>query len=79
MQVVLNVDAESESIYSQVVEAANQYLNDETRLTNIRQYLEVFKHTDFFFNEEITKVCNIFIDIYIYIYIYIYTYIFIDL
>lgn len=58
MQVILNVDAESENVYSQVIEAAHQYLNDETRLTNIRQYLEVFRHTDFVFNEEITKVCN---------------------
>lgn len=58
MQVILNVDAESENVYSQVIEAAHQYLNDETRLTNIRQYLEIFRHTDFVFNEEITKVCN---------------------
>lgn len=56
IQVILNVDAESETIYSQVIEAAHQYLNDETRLMNIRQYLEVFRHTDFVFNEEITKV-----------------------
>jgi DNA polymerase/3'-5' exonuclease PolX len=55
VQVILNVDAESENVYSQVIEAAHQYLNDETRLANIRQYLEVFKHTDFVFNEEITK------------------------
>lgn len=58
MQVILNVDAESENVYSQVIEAAHQYLNNETRLANIRQYLEVFRHTDFVFNEEITKVCN---------------------
>lgn len=55
VQVILNVDAESENIYSEIIEAAHQYLNDETRLANIRQYLEVFKHTDFVFNEEITK------------------------
>ncbi|XP_072742432.1 mini-chromosome maintenance complex-binding protein [Anoplolepis gracilipes] len=56
VQVILNVDAESENVYSQVIEAAHQYLNDETRLANIRQYLEVFRHTDFVFNEEITKI-----------------------
>ncbi|GAB1863759.1 Mini-chromosome maintenance complex-binding protein [Camponotus japonicus] len=56
IQVKLNIDTESETIYSQVIEAAYQYLNDETRLTNIRQYLEVFRHTDFVFNEEITKI-----------------------
>ncbi|XP_029156263.1 mini-chromosome maintenance complex-binding protein [Nylanderia fulva] len=55
VQVILNVDAESENVYSEIIEAAHQYLNDETRLANIRQYLEVFKHTDFVFNEEITK------------------------
>ncbi|XP_070148718.1 mini-chromosome maintenance complex-binding protein [Polyergus mexicanus] len=56
VQVILNVDAESENVYSQVIEAAHQYLNNETRLANIRQYLEVFRHADFVFNEEITKI-----------------------
>ncbi|KMR04799.1 mini-chromosome maintenance complex-binding [Lasius niger] len=55
VQVILNVDAESENVYSQVIEAAHQYLNDETRLANIHQYLEVFRHTNFVFNEEISK------------------------
>ncbi|XP_012221330.1 mini-chromosome maintenance complex-binding protein [Linepithema humile] len=56
MQVILNVDAESENLYDQVVEAAHQYLKDENRLTNIRQYLQALRHTEFIFNEEITKV-----------------------
>lgn len=44
-------------MYSQVVEAAHQYLKDENRLANIRQYLEVLRHTEFVFNDEITEVC----------------------
>lgn len=59
MQIVLNVDADSENLYSQVIEAAHQYLKDENRLANIRQYIEALKHVEFVFNEEITKVCHI--------------------
>ncbi|XP_019886689.2 mini-chromosome maintenance complex-binding protein isoform X2 [Ooceraea biroi] len=56
MQIALNVDAESENLYGQVVEAARQYLKDENRLANIRQYLEALRHTEFVINEDITKV-----------------------
>jgi len=56
MQVVLNVDGDSENLYSQVMEAAHQYLKDENRLTNIRQYLEALRHTEFVINEDITEV-----------------------
>ncbi|XP_011874176.1 PREDICTED: mini-chromosome maintenance complex-binding protein isoform X2 [Vollenhovia emeryi] len=56
MQIILNVDADSENLYSQVVKAAHQYLEDENRLTNIRQYIEALRHTEFVFNEEITKI-----------------------
>lgn len=56
MQIILNVDADSENLYSQIVEAAHQYLKDENRLANIRQYIEALKHTEFAFHEEITKV-----------------------
>lgn len=67
MQVILNVDAESENLYTQVVEAAHQYLKDENRLANIRQYLDVLRHTEFVINEDITEVCCILnIDNYIY-------------
>lgn len=59
MQIVLNVDADSENLYSQVIEAAHQYLKDENRLANIRQYIEVLRHEEFVFNEEITKVCHL--------------------
>lgn len=57
MQIILNVDTDSENLYSQVVEAAHHYLKDENRLANIRQYIEVLKQAEFVFNEEITKVC----------------------
>lgn len=60
MQIILDVDAESENLYDQVVEAAHQYLKDENRLMNIRQYLQALKYTEFVFNEEITKVCYIY-------------------
>jgi len=56
MQIILNVDADSENLYSQVVEAAHQYLKDENRLANIRQYIEALRHAEFVFNEEITKI-----------------------
>lgn len=58
MQVVLKVDAESENLYCQVVEAARQYLRDENRLANIRQYLEALRHTEFVISEDITEVCH---------------------
>ncbi|XP_014478288.1 PREDICTED: mini-chromosome maintenance complex-binding protein [Dinoponera quadriceps] len=56
MQVILNVDADSENLYSQVLEAARQYLKEDNRLTNIRQYLETLRHTEFVFDEQITEV-----------------------
>ncbi|TGZ36201.1 Uncharacterized protein DBV15_07409 [Temnothorax longispinosus] len=55
IQIILNVDADSENLYSQVVEAAHQYLKDENRLANMRQYIEALKDAEFVFNEEITK------------------------
>lgn len=42
-----------------MIEAANQYLNDQSRLTDIRQYLEVLRHTEFEFNEDVTNVSYI--------------------
>lgn len=60
MQIVLNVDADTENLYSQVIEAAHQYLKDDNRLVNIRQYIETLKHTGSFnFNGEMAKVCHI--------------------
>ncbi|KAL0111920.1 hypothetical protein PUN28_013261 [Cardiocondyla obscurior] len=56
MQIILNVDADSENIYDQVIEAGHQYLKDENRLANIRQYIEALKHAEFAFNDEITKI-----------------------
>ncbi|KAK2579582.1 hypothetical protein KPH14_010877 [Odynerus spinipes] len=55
-QVILKVDEESENLYLQVIEAAQQYLKDKNRLTDIRHYLEVLRHTEFEFNESITNV-----------------------
>ncbi|XP_046833718.1 mini-chromosome maintenance complex-binding protein [Vespa crabro] len=53
-QVVLK--EESENHYLQVIEATNQYLKDQNRLTDIRHYLEVLRHTEFEFNEDVTNV-----------------------
>ncbi|XP_012058308.1 PREDICTED: mini-chromosome maintenance complex-binding protein [Atta cephalotes] len=56
-QVVLNVDAETENLYSQVTEAAHQYLKDDNRLVNIRQYIETLKNTrPFNLTEGMTKI-----------------------
>lgn len=55
-QVALKTDSESEELYPQVVEAAEQYLKDESRVANIRHYLEVVKHAEFEFKEDVTKI-----------------------
>ncbi|XP_033207989.1 mini-chromosome maintenance complex-binding protein isoform X2 [Belonocnema kinseyi] len=55
-QVALNVDSETEGLFPQVVEAAQQYLKDEDRLNNIRQYLHMLRHAKFEFDEEMTEV-----------------------
>ncbi|CAD1477307.1 unnamed protein product, partial [Heterotrigona itama] len=51
-QIVLKIDSESESIYPQIIEIAEQCLKDENRLTNIRQYLKFIRDTKFEFNDE---------------------------
>ncbi|OAD57260.1 Mini-chromosome maintenance complex-binding protein, partial [Eufriesea mexicana] len=51
-QVVLKVDSESKNVYPQIMEIAEQYLKDENRLINIRQYLETIRDTEFEFNDE---------------------------
>lgn len=56
MQVPLKTDPETEKDYLQVVKAAKQYLKDENRLNNIRQYLELLRRTDFKLGEDITDV-----------------------
>ncbi|XP_043251882.1 mini-chromosome maintenance complex-binding protein [Colletes gigas] len=52
-QVALKVDSESENLYPKVLEVAEQYLKNENRLTNIRQYLNHLKNVKFDFNENI--------------------------
>ena len=47
MQVPLKVDQQTVDVYPQVMEAARQYLKDEERLSNIRQYLRVFETQKF--------------------------------
>ncbi|XP_076661260.1 mini-chromosome maintenance complex-binding protein [Halictus rubicundus] len=54
-QVVLKIDAESKDVYPHVIEIAEQYLKDEDRLADIRQYLKVIKKTKFELDEEIVK------------------------
>ncbi|KOC64346.1 Mini-chromosome maintenance complex-binding protein [Habropoda laboriosa] len=51
-QVVLKIDSESKNIYPEIVGIAEQYLRDEDRLANIRQYLEVVRDVKFEFNDE---------------------------
>lgn len=55
-QVPLKVDDETVNVYPQVLEAAKQYLKDETRLNNIRQYLNILRHGNFEFNDQMTKI-----------------------
>ncbi|XP_031835195.1 mini-chromosome maintenance complex-binding protein [Nomia melanderi] len=54
-QVVLKIDAESKNVYPHVIEVAEQYLKDENRLKDIRQYLKVVKDVKFQFNDDIVK------------------------
>nr|XP_033325694.1 mini-chromosome maintenance complex-binding protein-like isoform X1 [Megalopta genalis]XP_033339936.1 mini-chromosome maintenance complex-binding protein-like isoform X1 [Megalopta genalis] len=54
-QVALKVDAESKDVYPHVIEIAEQYLKDENRLADIRQYLKIIKSAKFEFDEEIVK------------------------
>ncbi|XP_011694426.1 PREDICTED: mini-chromosome maintenance complex-binding protein [Wasmannia auropunctata] len=64
MQIALKVDAESKELHREVVDAAHQYLKDENRLANIRQYIEALRHADFTINEEITTIIqNDFVEI----------------
>lgn len=51
-QIILKIDSESENLYSQVKEIAEQYLKDENRLINIRQYLEIIRDSKFELNDE---------------------------
>ncbi|XP_078040567.1 mini-chromosome maintenance complex-binding protein isoform X2 [Augochlora pura] len=54
-QVALKIDTESKDVYPHVIEIAVQYLKDENRLVDIRQYLKLIKSTKFEFDEEIVK------------------------
>ncbi|CAL7944101.1 unnamed protein product [Xylocopa violacea] len=62
-QVVLKVESESENVYPQIMEIAEQYLKDENRLINIRQYLEIARDAKFELNNEdvIKEIQNDFI------------------
>ncbi|XP_015593977.1 mini-chromosome maintenance complex-binding protein isoform X2 [Cephus cinctus] len=53
IQVIVKPDEDTENLYPQVVQAAKQYLKDDKRLNDIRQYLESMRHSDFQFNDEI--------------------------
>ncbi|XP_076238488.1 mini-chromosome maintenance complex-binding protein [Calliopsis andreniformis] len=55
-QVILKTDPESENLYLQVMEIAEQYLKkDEDRLTNIRRYIEVTRKAKFEFNDDVIE------------------------
>lgn len=56
IHVALKIDPESENHYPQVIEITEQYLKDEIRLTNIRQYIEVVRKMKFEFNDDIIQV-----------------------
>ena len=55
IHVALKIDPESENHYPQVIEITEQYLKDEIRLTNIRQYIEVMRKIKFEFNDDIVQ------------------------
>ncbi|XP_058797024.1 mini-chromosome maintenance complex-binding protein isoform X2 [Phymastichus coffea] len=55
-QIVLKPDPETVKLYPHVLEAAKQYLKDENRLTDIRQYISTLKHAKFDFTEETSEV-----------------------
>lgn len=51
----MKIDSESEKVYSEIIELAEQYLKNENRLTNIRSYLAAVRNAKFEFNENVTK------------------------
>ncbi|XP_001600675.2 mini-chromosome maintenance complex-binding protein isoform X1 [Nasonia vitripennis] len=55
-RVVLRPDPETVNVYPQVLEAAKQFLKDETRLNDIRQYVNSLKNAKFDFAKETAKV-----------------------
>lgn len=52
-------DPDIVKIYPQVIEAAKQYLTNEDRLNDIRQYINVLKNTEFSFTEDMSEVSYI--------------------
>lgn len=55
----MKIDSESESVYSEIIKIAEQYLTNENRLTNIRSYLAAIRKAEFVFNEDVTKVIEL--------------------
>ncbi|KAF7990707.1 hypothetical protein HCN44_000512 [Aphidius gifuensis] len=56
MHTPLKIDEETEKLYPQVVEAAGQYLKDENRLNDIRQYLEISRNQSFNLGDDVLEV-----------------------
>lgn len=51
-------------MYPQVLEAAKQYLKDETRLDDIRHYVSALKNAKFEWTDEMTDVSSVKIYVY---------------
>ncbi|XP_012269288.3 mini-chromosome maintenance complex-binding protein [Athalia rosae] len=45
-QIVLEKSSENENLYAEILKATMQYLKDESRVTNIRNYLKIARHRD---------------------------------
>ncbi|XP_011494485.1 PREDICTED: mini-chromosome maintenance complex-binding protein [Ceratosolen solmsi marchali] len=55
-QIMLKPDPDSINMYPRILEAATQYLKDEGRLNNIRQYVNTLKKVKFEISDETTNI-----------------------
>ncbi|XP_014231994.1 mini-chromosome maintenance complex-binding protein [Trichogramma pretiosum] len=56
IQIKLQPDPDTVKCYPQVLEAAKQYLKDENKLSDIRQYVNSLKNVQFEFSEDTVKL-----------------------
>lgn len=55
-QVLLEKSPESEALYTEILEATRQYLRDEARISNIRNYLKISRHREIEIENKISDV-----------------------
>lgn len=60
-QIVLEKSTESENLYSEIMEATRQYLKDESRISNIRNYLSTSRRRDIKIDDKIGDVSTNFL------------------